>query len=148
MIFSPLEESSCCEGHFVLLTQIYGCNMWRNNNLRIVIEEKNNKPKVPIIRMKRVLLTWNISSQWAYRPSGTFTLWGVLTSVSKNIDFIHCTVGLEQLTQLIFRPCPRDLTHKHFDSINVGLVRVVQGPVHLLGSMGNKDQEGLEREPK
>lgn len=63
----------------------------------------------------------------------TFALWRVLAAVPEDVDLIDRSVGLKQLLQLLLRPGARDLAHKHLDGVRVGLVGVLQRPVHLPG---------------
>lgn len=63
----------------------------------------------------------------------TFALWGVLAAVPEDVDLVDGAVRLKQLLQLLLRPGAWDLTHKHLDGVRVGLVRVLQRPVHLAG---------------
>lgn len=46
--------------------------------------------------------TENSCSLMSTIKSQTFTLWGILTAVSEDIDFIDGTVGFKELPQLIF----------------------------------------------
>lgn len=64
---------------------------------------------------------------------GTFALWRVLAAVSEDVDLVDSSVRLKQLLQLLLRPGARDLAHEHLDGVRVGLVRMLQRPVHLAG---------------
>lgn len=63
----------------------------------------------------------------------TFTLGRVLASVSQDIDLVDGAVRLKKFFQLLLRPGPGDLSHKHLYSIWVRLVGMIQGPIHLAG---------------
>lgn len=64
---------------------------------------------------------------------GTFALWRVLAAVSEDVDLVDGSVRLKQLLQLLLRPGAWDLAHEHLDGVRVGLVRMLQRPVHLPG---------------
>ena len=75
----------------------------------------------------------------------TFALWGVLAAVSEDVDLVHGAVGLKQLPELVLGPGAWDLANKHLDGVHVRLVRMVQGPVHLLATAGEKSKGRFER---
>lgn len=69
--------------------------------------------------------------EYNYMPP-TFALRWILAAVSENINLVDCSIRFKQFTKLLFRPRPGNLSNKHFNGINIWLVRVVQGPIHLL----------------
>ena len=70
----------------------------------------------------------------------TFALWGVLTAVPQDVDLVDGSVGLKQLLELLLGPGAGDLAHKHLDGVRVGLVGVLQRPVHLPGGAVTAEQ--------
>lgn len=80
----------------------------------------------------------------------TFALWRVLAAVPEDVDLIDRSVGLKQLLQLLLRPGARDLAHEHLDGVRVGLVGMLQRPVHLPGgavAVGGGQREKREDRP-
>lgn len=65
------------------------------------------------------------------RSQSTFALRGICRAVTKDVDLMDRSEGLEQLPELRLRPGAWNLAHKHLDGIWVRLIQVFEGTVHL-----------------
>lgn len=87
--------------------------------------------------MVETMSIWSNVRDWLLAPSNrrhTFTLWWILTSISENVDLVDSSIRLKEFSQLLIRPWPRDLAHKHFDGIQIWLVWVIQGSIHFFST--------------